>query len=227
MQTYQKIAATIGRLACASAMLMATASQAQVLEYHVDVNTSALIGNANAPFYLDFQLNYGSGPSGNSASIGNFTGVTPAGSPNLTGTAGGNLSTSVMLSDNSVNPFNEFYQQFTPGAHAGFDVFLSHNATLLTPDSLQFAILDNTTGQIPTAQPSVGLSLAEFDINANGTITATGFGGVNDPVLGNYSGITVTVTPVPEPSVTLLGLCAGGALIMKLCRARKPGAKAA
>jgi hypothetical protein len=227
MKIHHKIAATIGRLACASAMLVAATAGAQSL-YHVDVSTSSLIGNPNAPFYLDFQLNYGSGPFGNSASIGNFTGITPVGSPTLSGTAAGNLSASVTLSDSSANPLNEFFQQFDPSAHVGFDVALSQNQTLLTPDSLQFAILDHTTGQIPTTQPVVGLSLAEFGIGPTGAITATAFGGANDPFLGDYSGITVTVTQVPEPSAALLGLCATCfVIVMKLHRARKATATTA
>jgi hypothetical protein len=136
------------------------------------------------------------------------------------------LSTSVTLSDSSANPLNEFYQQFDPGAQVGFDVALSHNQTLLTPDSFQFAILDHTTGQIPTTQPIVGLSLAEFDIGPNGTITATAFAGANNPFLGDYSGITVTVTQVPEPSTALLGLCAACLVVAKkLRRARKVAAR--
>jgi len=221
MKTNQKITTTISLLTCASALLACTSAEA--VEYHVDVNTSSLVGNANAPFYLDFQLNYGSGPFSNGALIQNFTGVAPTlGSPTLSGTAAGDLNTAVSLTDNSASPLNEFYQAFTPGSHLGFDVYLSQNQTLLTPDSLQFAILDNTANQIPTTQPGVGLSLAEFDINANGSITANAFAGANDPVLGNYSGVNVTVTPVPEPSIPLLGFGAAGLVFWQAFRGRKP-----
>ena len=206
----------------AAALLASTQAQAGTLTYHFDVNTATLVGNVNSPFYLDFQLNYGSG-TGNSATIGNltFTGGSLTGTPNLFGNASGDLGTAALLSADSVNAFNEIFQQFSPGTSLGFDVSLTSNATTVTPDAFAFAILDKTTGQITTTDPLLGLSLVQADIGTSG-ITIGSYAGV-----GDYDGVTVSVTPVPEASTSTLGLLAVSMVALGVFRARKAAKQAA
>ena len=208
----------------AAALLASTQAQAGTITYHFDVNTSTLGVGASAsssPFYLDFQLNYGSG-TGNSATIGNltFTGGSLTGAPNLFGNASGDLGTAALLSADSVNAFNEIFQQFSPGTSLGFDVSLTSNSTDLTPDAFAFAILDKSTFQIPTTDP-LGISLVQADIGTSG-ITIGSYAGV-----GDYDGVTVSVTPVPEASTSTLGLMAVSMVALGVFRARKSVKQAA
>ncbi|HTR41810.1 MAG TPA: NF038129 family PEP-CTERM protein [Pseudomonadales bacterium] len=194
-----------------AALLGASAAQAQQT-FQVSVDTAPLIGHVNSPFYLDFQLNWGSGP-GNNASVSNFSfgGGSAVGTPNINGLASGDLFSSVALQDNSSSQFNELFQGFTPGTTLTFDVSLSENQTGQTPDGFAFAILDNSTGQIPTSDPADGLSLVF--VNIRGPVSGLGnvntYVGVNDPIYGDYTGVTASVgpVPVPEPSTVTLGVC--------------------
>ncbi len=225
----QRLTTTVGVLASACALLNASAIQAA--QYHVDVNTSPLIGNINGPFYLDFQLNFGSG-SGNSATINNFTYSSGAstGVPTLFGTASGDLSSSASLWADGTNPFNEIFQGFTPGSSLGFNISLSSNPTGVTPDVLAFAILDSSTFQIPTTDP-LGLSLAQWDITGtgisvnafSGTTGSTSVGGFTtfSPITVDYSGVTVTITAVPEASTSMVGFAALGMIATGIYRARR------
>jgi hypothetical protein len=90
--------------------------------YSVTLNTAPLIGNANAPFALDFQLTSGNTTSAveNTASLSQFN-VGTGGSagtgrpfPN-SGNASGNLASTVTLSTSGGTFFSEFSQDFTPG----------------------------------------------------------------------------------------------------------------
>jgi hypothetical protein len=75
---------TVGLAACVFALsgLPATASS---IQYLVTVDTTSLVGNVNAPYYVDFQLNTGGGPFANTAKINNFDfgggSASPAGWP--------------------------------------------------------------------------------------------------------------------------------------------------
>jgi hypothetical protein len=221
----------VGMLAYACILSSALESRATT-EYAVTIQTASLNNSslsANGPFSLDFQLNYGSGSFGNTATINNFSfgGGSPAGTPNPSGTASGSLSSAITLSDNSVNGFNELYQTFNPGTAVSFDVTLSGNPTAVVPDELAIAILDNTGGQIVTTDPNDGLSLAVFEIGNFGLVTSHAYAGIDntDPTygvdLGDYTGVTASITPVPEPSAMALGFLAIGLVIIKLFFARK------
>ena len=102
-------------LLAAGLFLSSTAANAAV--YHVTVNTSSLVGNANGPFALDFQFNGGDTPGNNTAVISSFSfgggsalaGTNVASSGDVTGT----LADTVTLGNTAA--FNEFYQQFNPG----------------------------------------------------------------------------------------------------------------
>ena len=215
----------LGSILCACALLTGSA---HAENYHVTVDTSTLLGTGNGPFYLDFQMNYGSGTIGNSATISNFSygGGSVSGSPIVySGNPTGSIASSVSLADSAAHPFNELYQGFTPGGTLSFDISVSNNGVGATPDALEFAILDNQTFQIPTTQPTGsndpqngidGLSLVDITIGGDGLgsyqqVYAHAYNGANNPSLGgDYTGVIVTVASVPEPSSwALAGLCAG------------------
>lgn len=207
---------------CAFALLSAATSQAAM--YQVTVDTAALEGNANAPFYVDFQMNYGGTGSGNSASINNFNFGT-GGSPSPSGsaivylgtTAGGDLSTGLTLADNSSSPFNEIAQEFTPGSSLTFDVNLSANApTGQTPDDLIFSIDDASTYPIGTTAPDQ-LSLVYFQINTYGhspAISVDTYTFASGDAGDDITGVTASVVPVPEPAT--YGAI-GGACLLLVC----------
>src|SRR5437763_16595357 len=96
--------------------------------FDVKLDPSGLINHPVGPFYIDFQLNDGSGNFAgvNSATINNFTfgGGSPNGTPNLFGGTTGNLSSAITLTDNA--PFiNEFFQQFTPASFLSFTMSIT------------------------------------------------------------------------------------------------------
>src|SRR5258708_37334958 len=109
MKNHIKLTTTLSLLTCACALFNASSAQAALTGYHVEVVTSPLVGNPNAPFYLDFQMNYGSGPFGNNSTIKNFNfvGGSPVGSPTLSGTAEGGLSKTLTLLDSSGTTLRE------------------------------------------------------------------------------------------------------------------------
>ncbi len=215
----KKSLGNVARLLTCVCVLSGAFESRAAFDYIVTIQTSPLANPAlsgNGPFSLDLQLNYGSGPFGNNATVNNFSfgGGSATGAPTLSGSASGNLNSAVTLSDNGVNGFNEFFQSFTPGSTLSFEVALSGNPTTTTPDNFAVAILDNTGGQIVTTDPNDGLSLATFEIGSFGAITTHAYSGIDntDPNnlvdLGDYSGVTVSIVPVPEPSTIAAGLLA-------------------
>lgn len=206
-----------GLLACAFALSSALNSHAA--EYAVTIQTSALapLESTNGPFSLDLFMSYGTGGIGNTATINNFSfgGGSATGAPVASGLATGNLSSAVTINDSSASQFNDLNQAFNPGTAISFDVTLSNNPGGQTPDELAIAILDNTGGQIVTTDPNDGLSLATFEIGSFGQITTAAYPGINntDPGnlvdLGDYSGVTVNISPVPVPEPSSLSAVAG------------------
>ncbi|MEO5711893.1 MAG: NF038129 family PEP-CTERM protein [Luteolibacter sp.] len=185
-------------LAAACALLGASSAYAAV-SYQVSINTSALAANVtSSPFSLDFQL-IGNGGN-NSATISNFNfggGSATSGTENYTGSASGNLGTTISL-NNTSGFLNEFFQEFTPGSTLSFTLNLSTNVASPTPDGFTFAILDKDLFNITT--DGLGDSLFHVDITGAtyGTQTVqTGSG------TGAFAGVTTTA--VPEPSAALLG----------------------
>jgi len=194
---------TIILIACAFALCGVSSTQAAL--YFVEVITSPLISNPNAPFYLDFQMNSGGTGSGNSATVNNFTfvGGGPTGSSTVYGNASGDLTTGVSFTADPVNAFTEIYQSFNPGTKVSFYVNVTANSAPGTPDSFHFAILDSTDlvlPQIPTSAPN---TLDLFAIEINGTASAWSWTGT-----GDYEGISATFTAVPEASTYLAGVFA-------------------
>lgn len=181
------------------------------LTYNVDVNTTSLIGNPSAPFYVDFQSLFGSGLP-QTVTVSNFTltGGSLVGSGTPFGDVTGSLATSLVLKPSSSSFLNEYYQQFSANvSDIKFTVNLTTNAVVSTPTSFVFAILDHNLENIPTT--GVGDSLLFANINGrNSDITAaTGLG------------VLVTATPVPEPSTYGLFAAALAAVGIAVRRRRR------
>ncbi|MGC4071015.1 MAG: NF038129 family PEP-CTERM protein [Nibricoccus sp.] len=179
----------------AAALLLSTASS-YAQNFHVTIDTSALTSfanGANAPFSLDFQLNSGLTLNNNTAVISNFSflgGGSPFGTETLIGGASGSLASTITLSD--TNAFNEFFQSFIAGNIIGFDVSLTHNLDAgPTPDGFFIGLLDNNLFNIPTT--GLGDTLLAVNIDSNGVISY-GQG------TGTYQGVSVSITPIPEPA---------------------------
>src|SRR5215472_12367635 len=100
--------------AAALTVLCAPAGRTATLAFHVNIDTASLIGNSNAPYSLDFQLNQGAGAAINSVSLNHFAFTTgsPTGSPTRIGGATGDLSSTVFLTD-AANAANEFFQGYS------------------------------------------------------------------------------------------------------------------
>ncbi len=133
--------------------------------FTISLDTTVLIGHPAAPFYIEFQLNDGSGTGNgnNTALIGSFDfdGGAPVGSPLLVGGASGDLSSHVVIGDSDF--LNEFIQQFTPGALLTFDVELSAFVEPgPQPDQFSFAILDCNLIEVPTRGPADALVIADI-----------------------------------------------------------------
>jgi hypothetical protein len=168
------------------------------------------VGNAYAPFALDFQLTSGDTSSGvvNTATLSSFTFGTGGGSGTgnpfaNSGNASGDLGSTVTLNTSGGSFFNEFSQYFTPGSLLSFQLDLTNNLQSSgTPDEFTFQLIDNTLGGIPTTDPSGSNSLVIIDLT-----------GTLDPQIFPTNGDGVSVAPVvssptsavPEPaSVWLL-----------------------
>ena len=143
--------------------------------YLVTLNTSSLLGNADAPFAIDFQLTSGNTSSGvvNSAVLSQFSfgtgGSAGRGRPFAnSGNSGGSLASTVSLSTIGGSFFNEFSQFFTAGDSLSFKLDLTTNAqSPASPDEFAFDLIDNTDGQIPTTDPSGSGALAVIDITGS------------------------------------------------------------
>jgi len=216
-------------VALATALLSAPVTRAQFLNFNVDLNTAALgaQNSANAPFYLDFQLNYGGSTNpATTVTLSNFqfTGGSAMGSATTLGTASGSMGSTLTLSASSSSQLNELYQQFSTGttdisftAHvsgAGFDV---------TPTSLSVAIMDNSLGspaQIFTSAPdtesmvfvNIDPTKTASDVQAYMSVSSADG---NTPL----SGVVASVTPVPEPS-TYAAIMGGAAVGVAFLRRR-------
>lgn len=208
---------------CAAGLLLVTGSQAQLL-FHVSLNTAPLVGNANGPFSLDFQLTDGSGANdaNNTAHISNLDfggGGSASGTPTLTGGAAGALGTTVTLTDSQF--FNELYQTFTPGASLDFDVNLTTNLDGGgTPDQFVFGILDSTLSNLPTTDPGGAFVVVDLD-SASPTIQT--FAAIAPYAALGAPTITVPQAMVPEPGALALltGMVLTGAGFLRRSTAGK------
>jgi hypothetical protein len=178
------------------------------LIYDVTLDTSGLISNPAAPFAVDFQLNSGDTTTSvvNTASLSmfNFGVGGSAGSGNPfpnSGNASGDLSSTVSLNTNG-SFFNEFSQYFVPGLQLSFQLNLSDMIQPSIPDEFSFQLIDGSSTEIPTSDPSGGNSLLLLDITSSApkvnTFSTIGDGVTITPVVSNVG------SQIPEPSTFLL-----------------------
>ena len=192
----------VARAATGALLLCASASYAQSV-YHVDINTSALIGSVSAPFSVDFQFIDGGTIGNNSVTISHFTyaGGSATGGATLIGGAVGGLDFNNVSFNNS-NFLQELYQEFTPGTTLSFNVALTNNVDIGSPDGFSVAILDNTLGNIPTT--GFGSQLGQIDVTG-ATLTPQTFTGT-----GAFTGVTTSIAAIPEPETYALMLLGFG-----------------
>jgi len=159
-------------------LLTASISDATLI-LHVSLQTSPLIENPApgrepippppGPFYIDFQLNDGSGTGdqNNHVQIENFMGGTLVGPPKFRiGGATGSLGPGSSVSIIDGQFLNEFTQQFEPGSMLSFMVTLSTNPGEIpptTPDVFAFSILD---GALTPIGDGLGGSLLWVNIDS-------------------------------------------------------------
>ncbi len=198
---------TAASLGLALALIGASDLKAN-LNFRVDIDTASLAGAANGPFFLDFQLNEGSGSLTNAVTLSDFVfdGGSATGTASTWGNASGSLSNNIWLSDDPTSPFNEIFQGFsagTTGIH--FEASITQQIPGATPDGFFVSILDseNNFPQIDTDAPD-GVSLVALNINSSNTISDLGAYSSTSPL-----GVVASVgTPVPEAST--MGMVFGG-----------------
>jgi hypothetical protein len=194
------------------------------MDLHVSLDTSALVGHPAGPFYVDFQLNDGSGAgdANNWASISNFDfggGSAIASGAGGSGGVGGDLSSGIHLTDSS--PLvNEFYEAFNPGSELQFDLHLTTNIDASTvPDIFAFTLLDSDLANIPTLSDGSDLLLAINIDQAQPVVETYASDGTISPFAGG-SPLSISAptigTPVPEASaVGLVACCLLGMLAIR------------
>src|SRR6516225_9812221 len=147
--------------ALAFCSISATTTCAGVI-VNVSLDTSVLAASpGQGPFAVDFQLNDGStgdGVNNNTATITSFNlygGSLTSGTGSSSGGVGGILGDNtnpLTLGDNGF--FNDFNQQFAPGAKLSFSVDLSTNVSTSEgngtgfPDQFSFAVYSNNFGSL-------------------------------------------------------------------------------
>ena len=205
---------TLGALAGAIALLATPARAVSVA--HITLDTSSLIGHPAGPFYLDFQLNDGSGfgDGNNTAFVSAIDfggGSAVAGTENAFGGVSGSLLSGLSLTDTSA--FNECFQQFVPGASLTFDVHLTTNVSGLVPDLFAFTILDADMYNIPTT--SLG-SDPLLSITLDGA----------SPTIATFSGTSIAIPAphVPDHASTGLLVVAAFAGLVACGRRARTGA---
>ena len=207
MNRYSSLNLARAIFAGALTVLCAATGRAGTLSFQVNINTASLVGNLNAPYSLDFQLNQGAGAATNSVALNHFvfTAGNPTGSPTRIGGVTGDLSSSVFLTD-TANAFNEFFQGFSGGTTLiAFDVSMTTNVDPATPDAFIMAILDRGLGNIPTTGLGDSLMLVNIDVSNLSLARVQTFTSTSPD-----AGVTVTaVTAAPESGTLGMALAAG------------------
>ena len=126
--------------------------------YNVSLDTSPLIGAPAGQFWLAFQISDGSGTGdgNNLAALSGFRFGTgeASGLPILIGSAYGNLSSALVMTDGSGVAYAA--EAFNPGPTLTFQLYLTTNVDSgPLPDLFAFSILDHTFTPIPTKSAAI------------------------------------------------------------------------
>jgi len=214
-------------LASAIALLSAPALRSQTLSFNVDLVTSGLAAQdgANAPFDLDFQMSYGnSSLATTTATLSNFqfTGGGAVGSAVTSGSATGNIASTVTLTASAAHPANELYQQFSSGVtNIQFTATITEpGPDVGIPTEFTASILDNSLtfpAQLFTTAPDTA-SLVTLNLNSANTLANVGAYTSLSSADGNtpVTGVTAMVSAIPEPSTTAAVL-GGAAALLAFC----------
>jgi hypothetical protein len=208
----------LGASILSAAFLLAVApSGSAALNYNVTINTAALVGNLDAPFALDLELNTGSGNVTNSVTLSNFTftggGYGPSGSIYSTGGVSGSFASTLTLTNSSAN--NIFAENFAPSVTSiHFSVSQTTNSEVVgsgTPIMDQFnAFIDdaNTSdGFISTNAPGGADSLVSSTITSGETTNGVEFYSGT----GEFAGVVA----VPEPGTAIFGIALGALSVFR------------
>jgi len=170
----------------------------------VSVDTVGLGFLGTGPYSLAFELADGSGTAdgNNSVVLSNFqfgAGGSASGSPLLIGSALGDLSSAVTLTDSDFA--NIFVQSFVPGDTLSFLLSFTTNVDAGSPaDEFIFSILDGSFSPIPTNSASPLFPFLAIDLDsASPAILTFSSPFVAAPAVGNPAGAAV-----PEPSSAVL-----------------------
>lgn len=198
---------------------LCSAGLARAANYSISLDVAALIGNPAGPFYLSFQSIWGSGAP-QSIAVHSFE-VTGGGFVDgtewSTGAVSGDINGGLFFSPDSLNFYNEFFQQFDAAVtQIKFDVTLSEEAAAGTPTSFSVSILDDVNlYPIPTNGFADTLVFANLDGRASNLAVAQ--------ATGDFEGAGAHV---PDAGATG-ALVAGALLALGVARRFRRGAAAA
>lgn len=193
---------------------LCTTNVARASAYTVNIDTSAIAGNSAGPFYLDFQSIYGSGAA-QVITLSNFLltgGSFVTGTEFAIGAVAGDIGSALVLTPDSSNFYNEFFQQFEASVtHIQFHLDIAGGAAGATPTSFAVSLLDGTD---LFAIPTTGFAdtMVMFNIDGADTTFATAAS------IGATAGAVASVS-VPDASTTVL-LLFGGLAALGVMRRR-------
>lgn len=193
------------------------------------VNLSGVATGGAAPYALNFQLTQGDSRFDlTTVTLSNFSfvGGSASGAADFsasTGTgASGSTGSGFTLNVGGSNSYSDILQGFTNGTSLiGFDVHVVTDVgSGLTPDSLYVVLLDSGFTPLATNAPGSSNYYLKLDINNGFTL--------GDIATASGSGVSASVSAVPEPSTYgLMGAGAAAAVAFVRRRRKLAGAIAA
>ena len=204
-----------------------TVTECDAASFTVTIDTTTLASQTSppGPFALEFQFNDGGGEVTNTLTLSQFDfgGGSATGTPTYHCTAGdgavctgigGNLFTTVTLSDSN-DAFNEFIQGFTPGSTGPLRFLVDLGTPQIessTPDAFSLAVFDSSGTGILTTFFDV---FVQFDLTSPlGINTYASDSNQPPPGCPTCAGINIGApvvqftTPVPGPNSLVL-MCSG------------------
>jgi hypothetical protein len=176
------------------------------IPYGVVLDTTTLAGTG-AQVAFDF---IDGGSPANTAVISGFATNGTLGSFATIGSVTGNLPSTITLADTSF--FNEYLHNLTLGTTLSFLLSTTANGPsgASSPDSFSFFLINpiSELSLVPTSDPTGANALFKLDIDGSpqGQLSVYSVSGGQ---------ISVSVTPVPEPSVLLLMLTGLASLLLR------------